>query len=268
MTNPREPAASKKSFFAVTSLGKDRWYWVVWPSLEALHAGLSVPQLADGHTRTKLEAVDRALEVAGMDGEWVAAKYAKQYHRALSRARRATAQGRGEATDSPPAAQEFLYRDSEDEVTGELRSVPHRVQRKTAKYTFVEQQPYDARRVTGRWADHGAPTFRLDRAMLERDGYAFVPITVDTDDPLFFATPYHERVVHREASPACLTLLGLSFPCTIAQVRAAYREMVKQAHPDRGGSHEQFIALRSAYEEALRLCRDGSQRGGDDSAPH
>jgi curved DNA-binding protein CbpA len=42
-------------------------------------------------------------------------------------------------------------------------------------------------------------------------------------------------------------------------VKAAYRQRVKQVHPDYGGKHEDFLALQAAYEEALRLCRYGDK---------
>jgi len=92
--------------------------------------------------------------------------------------------------------------------------------------------------------------------MLEREGYAYVPVTADVEDPLYFTRPYPERA-GQYAPPAveCLTVLGLSFPCTLSEVRAAYRRLVQRAHPDRGGSHEEFLALRSAYEKAFDLCR-------------
>jgi hypothetical protein len=216
-----------------------------------MQTGHSAPHLADGTASNKAEAVEQALDVAGMDGEWVAAKHALQYHRALR------ARERGKPARGAPAAQEFLYRDVEDTCTGAWRSVPYRVQRKTKATTYVERQPYDASAVTGSWVDSGAATFRLSREALERDGYAFVPITVDTEDPLFFTTPYDQRVTHPgRASPACLAVLGLTFPCTIAQVRDAYRDRVRRAHPDHGGGHEAFIALQEAYEEASRLCRE------------
>ena len=92
--------------------------------------------------------------------------------------------------------------------------------------------------------------------MLEQKGHAFVPVTADVDDPLFFAVPYQERVVqYGGLSPACFGLLGLSFPCTVAEVKAAYRKLAKCVHPDRGGSHDEFLALQVAYEQALHLCR-------------
>jgi hypothetical protein len=233
-----------KTFFAVTSLGKNRWYWVVWPSLEMVRSGESGSHIAEGYESTKAEAVDRALEMAGMHGEWIAAKYAKAYHRRHSQGRRS------------PQALEFLYRDVQAGSTGEYRSVPHRVAKRTRKYVYVEQQSYEPERLTGSWSDRDAPTFRLDRAMLEQKGYAFVPVTADVDDPLFFAVPYRERVVqYGGLSPACFSLLALSFPCTVAEVKAAYRELAKRAHPDRGGSHDEFLELQAAYEQALHLCR-------------
>jgi hypothetical protein len=237
---------TEKVFFAITSLGKDRWYWVVWPSLE-MHrsSGKPVQHVAEGYERTKAEAVERALKVAGMQGEWVAARYATQYHR-----RR---RSRGEQM---PGTVEVLYHDVQDGATGLWRSVAHRVVRKTRKCVYVERRPYEPERLTGGWLDHGAPTLRLDRAMLEREGYAFVPLTADVDDPLFFTAPYGERVTqYAGQSAACFSLLGLPFPCTVAEVRAAYRTLAKRVHPDRGGSHDEFLQLQAAYEQALHLCR-------------
>jgi hypothetical protein len=236
--------AARKTFFAVTSLGKDRWYWVVWPSLEMVRSGEAGSHLAEGYERAKAEAVDRALEVAGMHGEWVAAKYAKAYHRRHSEKRRS------------PEALGFLYRDVQEGSTGEWRSVPHRVAKRTRKYVYVEQRPYEPERLAGSWPDRGAPTFRLDREMLEQKGYAFVPVTADVDNPLFFAVPYRERVVqYGSLLPACFDLLGLSFPCSVVEVKAAYRELAKRAHPDRGGSHSEFLKLQAAYKQALHLYR-------------
>jgi hypothetical protein len=179
-----------------------------------------------------------------MHGEWVAAKYAKAYHRRHFQGRRS------------PEALEFLYRDVQDESTGEWHSVPHCVAKRTRKYVCVEQQPYEPEHLTGSWLGRGAPTFRLDRAMLEQKGYAFVPVTADVDAPLFFAVPYRERVVqYGGQAPVCFSLLKLSFPCTVTEVKAAYRKLAKRAHPDWGGSHSEFLQLQAAYEQALHLCR-------------
>jgi uncharacterized protein (DUF433 family) len=255
-----EPGASRTrkdhTFFAITSLGKNRWYWVVWPSLEMLQSGKSIQHVADGYERTKAQAVDQALEVAGMHGEWVAAKYARQYHR--QRRKRAKGQEQGTGSTVAPVALEFLYQYVRDASTGQYLSVPHRVVGMTEKTVTVEQRAHDPERLTGSWLDHGSPIFRLSRTMLEQEGYALAPVTADVDDPLFFAAPYQEGVAqHAHRSLACFELLKLSFPCTASEVKAAYRRSVKSIHPDQGGSHDEFLALRKAYEQALRLCEPG-----------
>ena len=50
--------------------------------------------------------------------------------------------------------------------------------------------------------------------------------------------------------PACLAVLGLRPPLTIEDVKQAYLAKAVTAHPDRGGSPEQFIRLQKAFEEA------------------
>ncbi|MEM7029626.1 MAG: J domain-containing protein [Chloroflexota bacterium] len=232
----------KQRFFAVTSVGKGRWYWVVWPSLESIRVEGETGHIADGYAPEKAEAIDEALVLAGIDGEWVAGKYAKDYHR----------QRHGKNKAQAPVMIEFLYQDKKDEVSKDWFSVPHRIIKKTPKFVFVEQHVYDANTVTGSWLDYDAPTYRLNRQLLEEDGYTLAPIG-DIEDPLFFATPYQDRLT---AAPACFNKLNLNFPATTAQVKRAYRDLVKQVHPDQGGNHDDFLSLQAAYEQALRLSSD------------
>lgn len=56
-------------------------------------------------------------------------------------------------------------------------------------------------------------------------------------------------------------ILGIDADASAAEVTAAYRRRVLNAHPDRGGRTEEFIAIRKAYETLIR--RAG--RGGDGS---
>ncbi|MEM7348617.1 MAG: J domain-containing protein [Chloroflexota bacterium] len=251
----------KQTFFAIASLGKKRWYWVVWPSFEVLQridtdAGdiNEKDHLADGYEETKADAVDQALEKAGMYGEWVDAKYAKQYHSQLSRRKRMKSNG----TDTPVTSLsriELLYQDIYNDLTDEWESVPHRVIKKTKKYVYVERHLYDPTFQIDGWSSQAAPTFRLNRQQLEEDGYTFTPL-IEIDDPLFFTLPYQERLIHYAGNtPSCLRQLNLTFPATPAAVKSAYRQLVKQVHPDHGGDQDEFLALQTAYEQALQLCR-------------
>lgn len=49
-----------------------------------------------------------------------------------------------------------------------------------------------------------------------------------------------------------LTSLGLPANATLEEIERAYRELAKQAHPDRGGDVQQFKRLQAAYERAKR----------------
>lgn len=55
--------------------------------------------------------------------------------------------------------------------------------------------------------------------------------------------------------PGCLAALDLRLPCTEADVMAAYRERVKELHPDRGGDLQKFLRLQKQFEQALHLVR-------------
>lgn len=57
-----------------------------------------------------------------------------------------------------------------------------------------------------------------------------------------------------------LEVLGLSVPVTPADVRHAFLEKAKEAHPDRGGDSQQFKALQSAFEEALAFAQRNGKR--------
>ena len=54
-------------------------------------------------------------------------------------------------------------------------------------------------------------------------------------------------------TPSCVAALGLQMPCTAEQIKEAYREKVKQLHPDRGGDMRRFLRLQSQFEDALRV---------------
>jgi hypothetical protein len=253
-----ESSKGNRRFFSIVSLGKARWYWIVWPSLHELQTSpILHSHVAEGYEKTKADAVEKALETAGRHAEWIAAKYAKAYHH-NTRAD-TTRKGNKPSTPGTPttlAMQEFLFRDILDDATKQWKPVPHRVVQRTNRYIYVEQQPYSPHDLTGSWLDHERPTYRLDRQALEQNGYAFLPATADLADeeePLFFID--ERKGQPRDELPECLTVLHLSWPCTAAEVQEAYRRLVKSAHPDGGGNHDTFLELQTAYEQAMRLCR-------------
>lgn len=55
---------------------------------------------------------------------------------------------------------------------------------------------------------------------------------------------------------SAFSVLGLSPDASEAEVRAAYREKVKEAHPDHGGDEETFRRVREAYTAASEAAAD------------
>ena len=70
-----------RRFFATASLGKNRWYWVVWPSLRELQISVNpISPIAEGVEQTKADDVEKVLDVAGRLAAWIAGKYVKAYY--------------------------------------------------------------------------------------------------------------------------------------------------------------------------------------------
>ena len=59
--------------------------------------------------------------------------------------------------------------------------------------------------------------------------------------------PCDERA-HRET--LCLPIDGA---LEVSQIKAAYRRLAKEAHPDVGGSHEQFVRITEARDALLEI---------------
>ena len=60
--------------------------------------------------------------------------------------------------------------------------------------------------------------------------------------------------------PGCLAAFDLRLPCSEQEVMQAYRERVKELHPDRGGDLQEFLRLQKNFEQALQLVRTRQQR--------
>lgn len=55
------------------------------------------------------------------------------------------------------------------------------------------------------------------------------------------------EVAPRELADEVLEVLGLRPPITLERARAAYKARALECHPDRGGTHEQMLALNRAF---------------------
>lgn len=65
---------------------------------------------------------------------------------------------------------------------------------------------------------------------------------------------YRRLIAHGPTgNSGCLTVLGLTYPTSEQQIKAAYRRKAVELHPDRGGSNKAMIELTQAYQEARSL---------------
>ncbi len=121
----------------------------------------------------------------------------------------------------------------------EIREVvPFRITRKTAKRVFYARQKYRGGRTD---------TGFIDRAALERDGEVVRRSGHWwEDDRRLFAT--------LDAAEAHIGI-GQHAPKTPDLARL--KQEMADAHPDRGGSAEEFIAARKRYEVAARSRQEG-----------
>lgn len=57
------------------------------------------------------------------------------------------------------------------------------------------------------------------------------------------------------AAASAYAVLGLSSDAGEEAIRRAYRERIKEVHPDRGGTEAEFLEVREAYDTARRSTR-------------
>lgn len=103
--------------------------------------------------------------------------------------------------------------------------------------------------------------YRIERTATE-------PVLVEHEMPgiqlgarLPFEVPeaeFGDETTSRDLEPAAAAFreLGLTPPATLADVKAAYRERVKDVHPDLGGDEDEFKRVREAYTTAKQYTAE------------
>ena len=61
--------------------------------------------------------------------------------------------------------------------------------------------------------------------------------------------------------------LGIARSSTLEEVKARYRELVLECHPDRGGDGDRFMEVQGAYEEITGGAGRGSRGGAGRGSP-
>ena len=62
---------------------------------------------------------------------------------------------------------------------------------------------------------------------------------------------FYQKLYHQDDTQAAFKELGLPANSSKTDIKQAYRQQVKDAHPDKGGDTKIFIKLRQAYEHLM-----------------
>ena len=238
--------------FSRCSIGKNKWFWVTYPSLEAI-CNSPIDEAVDnsGYATSAGEAEEQArAAIHSKYGQVLVRQcstiYASRVHH--REAIRRCAARKGSATGTKKI--EYLYTDWESDYDGHKSSSKHRIIKKTAKRVYVAEYSIDSWNEDEKWEENGqtfhdVKTIALDRHQLETQGHA----SSRRHYSFFYTTPCEER--RKPSKPMFLDILGLEVGATAEAVGAAYRTFAKKLHPDHGGNAEDFKNLQVAYEMAL-----------------
>jgi len=102
--------------------------------------------------------------------------------------------------------------------------------------------------------DDGDDPHRVARWLVHPDAFPDGRARGFRDEVAYRYPDAFEAPAPTDAPASWSSILGLTPPFTAEQIRLAYRARSRAAHPDAGGSHEDFVRLRRAYEQARRYC--------------
>lgn len=267
-------------FASICQLSKGRFFWVVinnFSQRSESDSSWADGLLASGYATTEAEAraavQARYPLVMPMNN-----KTAAEVHRFMCARKRAANAKPTKVKGS--AAVEYLftwgyetndYGDSTDKVYW----AEHRIVKKTHKRIFILERECEQYFSAEKYSQHPEDyrTYSFDRQKLERDGYVwhrgrYLDRYYTEEGRL---REEAERIAREDEwrrmsgvnggsasrQPNCFTALGLSPGRTKKDIKKAFRRKSRELHPDSGGDHESFIALRAAYENALSLYENG-----------
>jgi DnaJ domain len=145
---------------------------------------------------------------------------------------------------------EYLYTREVSDQDGTFVIAAHMILKKTPKKVYVTQRscgPDQLGTEDERW-EPDERAIALDRAKLERDGSVYSQRCRHSD---FYISREAALGDSARDEHAAFRVLGLRAPCTIEDIKVAYRRKAFEVHPDRGGSPDDFRAVEHAYRQLL-----------------
>jgi hypothetical protein len=141
----------------------------------------------------------------------------------------------------------FIFAHAISEYDGCEYWVAYPILKITAKRIFVGRDSHEVGEEDGLARPHDpmAESASLDRAEFEREGRIYCH---KWREVFHQNLPGPSRSAPNAMIEQSLLVLGLTWPATPGEIRAAYRRRSLVAHPDTGGSDEEFRRVHEAYE--------------------
>ena len=223
-----------------TRVGRNRVHWVAYDDRsddgdrQIVEQGYAVG-LAEADA-----AARSALAAAGMF----------QARRISSSAAFSARAGR-EKTQQPTRPREYLYTRYQSDPDDGPVVAAHLVVKKTPKKVYVTRKscgPDQIGTEDETW-EPDEPTIGLDRVTLQKEGSVYSRNYHHSD---FFTTRDAAMGDSPRRDHAAFQVLGIRAPCSIEDIKTAYRRQALGVHPDRGGSPGEFQAVEAAYRQLIR----------------
>ena len=262
--------------FACCSAGIGRWFWVAWASESEAKA--LAPALASGYEKSATRSAEKAVEQLDTEVKRLPSKWASAYR---SNGTKAAGSGRGvgdrerrprsrfgRPNASPAREAEaprlaFLYSAASREppdALGHVTVARHRIVKQNPRKIHVERDPFDEEQWARRSGQDSSPqeliprprTVAVDRLELRKEG-RFQCGRMHAGLTLYASEDAGIRDVEAALTAKytwCATL-GVRFPCSTDEIKAAYRRLALSSHPDRGGDAAEFREFERAYRAAV-----------------
>lgn len=228
--------------------GRNRVHWVAYDD----QPGSPDTQIVDqGYAISLVEADAAARAALAAAGIYQARRSSKGFG---STPRAGQDQPQKPARPAPverPRPREYLYSRHEDDQDDRPWGAAHWILKKTPRRVYVTRKSCGLDQLGTEdevWGPNEV-TISLDRIRLGHEGSVF---TGSYRQSAFFPTPDAALGDASSPSRSAFEDLGLRAPCTVAEIRAAYRSKAFALHPDRGGNPDEFRVVEAAYRRLLR----------------
>ncbi len=231
-------------------VGRNRVHWVAYNDRVESPDRRIIDQ---GYATTLPEADSAAKAALAAAGLYQARRLSTGFGGSRPRVPAEKAERPARPAPRPPQSRprEYLYTRRHSDQDESPLIAAHLVVKKTAKRIYVTRRTIGPDQIgtdDENWTSD-EKTIPLDRIRLEREGSVYSSGHRHSD----FYTTRDAAIGENPASgPEPFVVLRLRPPCTLDEIKDAYRTRAKEVHPDRGGSPTDFQAVEAAYRRLVQ----------------